>query len=109
MPVMQDLELRLVPDGFHQFKLVFKRREKSVAALHLALDEREIKVGTARQRLRINLRAAADEDVVREFRRVELVQRLEDENFRLHLFAQLREVKLAGSFQKFPAAPLVVL
>jgi len=70
MPVMQNLELRLVPNFFSQLKLVFESRENRIP-FHLAFDEREVKVGTARQCLLVNLRTAADEDVVRKFRRIQ--------------------------------------
>ena len=73
---MQNLEIRTSSRNFGQFKLVLERREKSVAALDFAFHQRQIKIGTARQRLLVNLRAAADENVVRKLLRVELVQRI---------------------------------
>ena len=54
---MQNLELRLVAERFHQIKFVLERREKSVA-FHLAFHQRQVKVGAERQRLFVNLRAA---------------------------------------------------
>ena len=105
---MQNLELRLVTDFFGQLEFIFKRREKCVP-FHFAFDDRQVKVGAAGQRLLVNLRAAADEDVVREFRRVELVHRVENQNFRLFLFAQLGEMELIRALEIAPAAPLVVL
>ena len=38
VPVTQDLKLRLVADGFGQFKLVFERREKGITG-HFAFNE----------------------------------------------------------------------
>lgn len=57
---MQDLELRSAPNFFNQFKLVSERRKKSIAAFDFTLDQCQKEIGTARQRLLINLRAAAD-------------------------------------------------
>src|ERR1035438_2370945 len=89
VPVMQNLELRFVSDDFRQFKLVFKWREKGVTALNFPFDKREIKIGTARQSLLIDLPATADEDVIWKLLRIKPVQRAENKNLRLHLFAQL--------------------
>src|SRR5690242_20018605 len=45
---MQDLKFRAVADFLDQFELVFKRREKGVP-LKFTFDQRQIKVGAARQ------------------------------------------------------------
>ena len=71
---MQNLEFRRVADLLNQDKFIFKRRKKRVAVLNLALDERQIEVGTLRQSLLVNLRAARDEDVVRKLGRIQPVQ-----------------------------------
>src|SRR5207249_777544 len=59
---MQNLKLRFFADFFRQLKLVFERREESVAG-HEPFDQREIQIGTKRQRLLIDLGAAANEDL----------------------------------------------
>ena len=106
---MQNFELRLVADFLGQIKFVLKRREKRVAVLDLAFDQRQVKVGTARQRLLVNLRAAADENVVRKFLRIQPVQRIENQNFRPLVFAELGEMELVGPLEITSAAPFVVL
>ena len=73
MPVMQDLEFRCVANFFNLNKPVFKQREEHVAG-DFAFDKREIKVGTARQRLRINFRAAANKNFGRKIRRIQFFQ-----------------------------------
>ena len=64
---MQNLEFRRVLNFLNLNESVFKRREKHIA-LDLAFDQREVKIGTARQHLLVNLRAAADENFIGEFR-----------------------------------------
>ena len=59
---MQNLEFRRVPNFLNLNEPVFKRWEEHVA-LDLAFDEREVKIRTERQRLFINLRAAANKIV----------------------------------------------
>ena len=76
---MQDFELRRVPDFLRQHKLILERGEENVAR-HGALDQREVKVGTQRQRLRIDLRAATDEDFTAIIQRGQRFQRMD----RLH-------------------------
>ncbi len=68
---MQNFEFRRVLDFLGQNKFILKRREKCVAIFNLALHQRQIKIGTTRQRLLVNLRAAADENVVRKFLGIE--------------------------------------
>src|ERR1019366_3065065 len=77
MPVMQNLELRLVADFFGQFKLVLERWEKGVA-FHLAFHQRQIKIGTQRQGLFINLGTAGDEKFQRRTRRVQFQKILDN-------------------------------
>ena len=108
MPVMQNLEFRCVTKFPDLNKPVFKRREERVAS-YFAFDECEVKVGTARQRLLVNLRAAANENFIGEFRWIQPLQRVENQNFRLLFFPQLAEMKLVGTFEVTPAAPLVIL
>src|SRR5208283_4958029 len=108
MPVMQNLELRLVADLLNQFKLVLERRKNGVA-IHFAFDERQIKVGATRQRLPVNLRAAADENVVRKFRRIQSLQRVENQHFRLQLLTELGKTELVGALEVSSTAPFVVL
>ena len=86
---MQNFELRRVVDFAGQFKLIFKRREKRIATFHLAFDQREVKIRTPRQCLRINLRAAADENVIGKFAGIQFVQRVENQDFRLLYFPSL--------------------
>ena len=86
---MQNVKLRRLADFLHQIKLIFKRRKERIAPFHLTLHQREIQIRTARQRLLINLRAAADENVIRKFLRVELVQHLK-RAYQFH-FAKLGE------------------
>src|ERR1035437_8666051 len=62
MVIVQNLELRRVADFFNQLETLFKRWKESVA-LDLAFDERQIQIRTQRQRLRVNLRAAANENL----------------------------------------------
>jgi hypothetical protein len=62
MPVMQDFEFRRVLNFLNLNEPVFKRREKYIA-FDLAFDEREVKVGTTRQYLLVNLSAAADKHI----------------------------------------------
>ena len=70
---MRDFELGSVADFFHLREPVFESGEKSIA-LHLALHERQIKIGTERERLRVNLGAAADKNFPRFGSEVDLAQ-----------------------------------
>ena len=81
---MQNIELRFIADFLNQIKLVLKRREKGITALDFMFHERQVKVGAARQCLRVNFRAAADENVIGKLVGIQFVQRVENQNFRLH-------------------------
>src|SRR5260370_34889732 len=71
--VVGDAELRAVLELSDGFKLVFKRGKKRIP-FHRPLHEGQVEIGTKRQRLLINLRAAADENLERLDRGVTLVQ-----------------------------------
>src|SRR5438132_5748989 len=60
--VVADFEIGTVEDFLHELEAIFKRREECVA-FDEPLDQREKKIGAQRQGLRVNLRAAADEDL----------------------------------------------
>ena len=59
--VMEDFEIGTDEDFLREFEAIFKRREECVA-FDDPLDQREKEIGAQRQGLRINLRAATDED-----------------------------------------------
>lgn len=61
---MQDFEFGCVADFFGEFETVFEGGKEGVA-VYFAFDEGEIEVGTERECLRVDLRAAADEHVAR--------------------------------------------
>ena len=61
--IPQNLEFRRVANFFNEFKMVFKLREESVA-FDFSLHKREKQFRTVRQGLLVNLRTAADEDLV---------------------------------------------
>ena len=105
---MQNLELGFVAKLLDQFKL-FLERWKERITFHLAFDERQEKVGTARQSLLVDLRTAADEDVIREFRRIQFFKRIENQHFRLQLFTELGKTELVGALEIFSSTPFVVL
>src|SRR5450756_1061308 len=106
---MKDFEVWLVPQCRDEVKFVLELGEKGVAALDFALHDGQVKVGTPRQRLFIDLCAATDEDVVREFLRIEFVERLEDEDLGFDLLAELGEVELVGTLQVLATTPFMVL
>ena len=89
---MQNLEFRRVTNFFNLNEPVFKRREKPVA-LNFAFDKRKIEVGTARQHLLINLRAAANENFGWEVRRIQFFQRVKNQNVRLLVLVGFCEIK----------------
>src|SRR5215469_16956438 len=99
MPVMQNFEPWFVPDFFGGNEFLFKRREEGVAVRNLTLDQRQIKVGAARQGLLVNLCAAADEDIVRKLLRIQPVQRIKNQNLRPLVLLQFAEVELVGPFE----------
>ena len=70
---MENFELGGIAEFFNQFKAIFKCREKCVA-VHLAFDEGEKKIGAERQRLRLDLTAAADENFARFIGQIDLAQ-----------------------------------
>ena len=90
-PIMKDFEFRRVADFPGQIEQMLERRKERVA-LYFAFDQREVKVGAAWQQLPVDFRAAADEDVVGEFGRVQLLQRIENENLRAAVSAQFGEI-----------------
>src|SRR5579859_3886657 len=108
MPVMQNLELRLIADFFGQDKFFVKRRKQGVPR-HLSFDERQVKVRTTGQGLLINLRAPADEDVVGKLLGIQPVQRVKNQNLGPLVFLQFGKVKLVGALEITSAAPFVVL
>src|SRR5713226_651228 len=71
--VVGDAELRAVLDLSDGFKLVFKRGKERIP-FHRPLHEGQVEIGTKRQRLLINLRAAADENLTRLDRGIDLAQ-----------------------------------
>ena len=62
IPVMEDFELGAIENFLDRSEPIFKRGKERVA-FELTFNQSEIKVGAERQRLRVNLRPAADEDV----------------------------------------------
>src|SRR5256885_4515672 len=68
--VVDDFEFGPVQNLFDQFKSAFERRKKRVA-LDDPFDEREVKVGTKRQGLFVNLRAATNKIVQGRIHRAE--------------------------------------
>src|SRR5437867_3362400 len=58
---MQNLKIGAVENFLHEIKLILKLRKESVP-LNVSLHEREIQIGTKRQRLLVNVGAAADEN-----------------------------------------------
>ena len=105
---MQNFEFEHVPNLLDELEFIFKRRKKSVAR-DIAVYEGQIKVGTSRQCLLVDLRAAADINIVWKFRGIELVERIENENFGLSFFAEFGKMKLIRTFEVFAAAPFVIL
>src|ERR1051325_11316788 len=90
---MQNFEFRRVADFLDEFKTIFKRREESVA-FHFAFDEREVKIGAQRQRLFVNLRAAADEKFERGSGGIESQKIFNDAQIQRGRAANLRQFKL---------------
>src|SRR6185295_453536 len=77
IPVMQNLEFRAVENFLNNFKTIFERRKERVP-LDDSFHQREVKIGTKRQSLRINLRAAANKIVHRRIRRAEFQEIFND-------------------------------
>ena len=109
MAVVQDFEGRIVAQFGDQLESVLEGREEGVAAFDLALDQREVEVGAARQGLPVNFRATADKDIRVEIRGIEGFQGFKQENFRFRFLAQLGKMKLIRALEILAAAPFVVL
>src|SRR5690242_1441860 len=62
MAVMQNAELRAFEKRLHQDEFIFERRKKGVA-LHRPVDQGEIKIGTERQGLSVDLGSAANKQI----------------------------------------------
>ena len=71
---MQNFEIRTITDYPDLLEAFFEGRKEGVAARNFAFDEGEVKVGTLRQRLFVNLRAAANEDLARFVRQIKPAQ-----------------------------------
>ena len=93
MAIVDDLEFRMVVNHGHFFKLVLERRKERVA-FNGSLDDREIQVRAPGKSLGVYLSAAADKNVTRKFRRIELVERVENQNVGGPFLVQKREPQL---------------
>ena len=69
--VVQDCKLGTVQDFGSDFKVIFKWGKEHVAFDH-PFEPCQVQVGTKRQRLRVNLRAAANEGFPRFVRQINL-------------------------------------
>src|SRR6187455_1965730 len=97
MSVVENFKFRCIPDFNRRFKPIFKRRKKSVA-FHLTFHQREVKVGTERHGLLINLGAATDENVSGKLRRIKPEKVPLEANFRfLPEPGQMKLIRIAQS------------
>jgi hypothetical protein len=108
VPIVQDFKFKHVADLLREFKFIFKCRKECIAG-NLPVDQGQVQVRASRQRLLINLRAAADINIIRKFLRIQFFQRIKYEDFGLSLFTQFGKVKLVWPFYVFASAPFVVL
>ncbi len=77
---MDDLEIGAIRNDFHRPEIVLKPGEKSVARDN-ALDQGQVKVGAEWERLRVNLRSPANEDLGLKLIGVQLFQGAENPYF----------------------------
>ena len=81
---------------------------KNASPSHAPLHTRQIKIRTARQGLLINLCAATNENVCRKVLRVQLIERVENEDVVCGIPIDFRKVQLVGAFQMTAPTPFMV-
>jgi hypothetical protein len=102
-----DREFFPVQDLLDQFKSILERGEKSIA-LDAPLDQREIQVRAKRQSLRIDLGAAADEDLNRKLSRIQFFESAENQNVVVMVSINPRKTELVVTFKVVSTSPFPV-
>src|SRR5881296_3173222 len=100
---MEDSEFRPIQNFFHDFKPVLERRKEPVA-LDDSFHQREVKVGTKRQGLFVDLRAATNKIVQGRIHRAELQKVFNDSQVDCGHAANSGKFKLVGKRNRCLAA-----